>query len=247
MRRSLFHALGVLLVTSTGCAASQDSLEMAGQRAAMVKQIEMNAREAQFATGVPELDAKVLEAIKEVPRHFFVPTDLEPYAYLDTPLPLGYGQSLSQPYLIALMVHVAEVKQGDRVFETGTGAGYMAAILSRMGANVYSAEVVAPLARSAAGKLADLGYEGIEVRVGDGYFGWPENGPYDVILVKEAVHHVPPPLIRQLKSGGRMVIPVGPLESGQVLTLVTKNGDGRVKTKPILPVRFTPLQGGERI
>ena len=133
------------------------------------------------------------------------------------------------------------------MFETGTGAGYVAAVLATMGADVYTAELVEPLARQAAEKLASLGYDGVTVKVGDGYYGWAEKGPYDVILIKEAVHHVPPPLLRQLKPGGRMIAPIGPLEGGQVLTLITKDQAGAVKTRPVLPVRFTPLQGGERI
>lgn len=248
MRRTVYRvAAAVLFAAVGGCASAQDSLEAARQRDAMVTQIEENTRDAAFATGVQELDGRILAALRNVPRHAFVPNELAPYAYLDTPLPLGYGQSISQPYLIALMVQLADVRNGDRVFETGTGAGYVAAVLATLGADVYSAEVVEPLARRAAEKLAVLGYDRVSVKYGDGYYGWAENGPYDVILVKEAVHHLPPPLLRQLKPGGRMVAPVGPLEGGQILTLITKGQDGTVETIPVLPVRFTPLQGGERI
>jgi len=248
MRRPAIALLmAAYVATVGGCATADDSLEAAGQRAAMVAQIEENAREAQFATGIGELDPRILEALRNVPRHAIVPTELERFAYMDTPLPLGHGQSISQPYLIALMVQLTEVESGDRVFETGTGAGYVAALLATLGADVYTAEVVEPLARSAAEKLATLGYDRVAVKFGDGYFGWAEKGPYDVILVKEAVHHVPPPLLRQLKPGGRMVAPIGPLDGGQILTLITKDASGAVKTRPVLPVRFTPLQGGERI
>jgi len=247
MRPVLTVFLATCAAAIGGCATADDSLEAAGQRAAMVAQIEENAREAQFATGIGQLDPQIHDALRNVPRHAFVPSELEPFAYMDTPLPLGHGQSISQPYLIALMVQLTDVKNGDRVFETGTGAGYVAAVLSSLGADVYTAEVVEPLARQAAEKLAALGYDGVAVKLGDGYFGWAEKGPYDVILVKEAVHHVPPPLLRQLKPGGRMVAPIGPLEGGQILTLITKDEAGTVKTRPVLPVRFTPLQGGERI
>ena len=198
-------------------------------------------------TGIPTIDDKVMKALAKIPRHEFVPEPLRALAYLDIPLPLGHQQKISQPFLIALMTHIAQVKKTDVVFETGTGAGYQAAILAELAASVYSVEVVAPLARSAAERLEKLGFDQVQVKTGDGYYGWAEKGPYDVIIVKEAVHHIPPPLLNQLKPGGRMVAPVGPLDQGQMLKLVTKDKNGVISQKDILPVRFAPLQGGERI
>ncbi|MCG8547546.1 MAG: protein-L-isoaspartate(D-aspartate) O-methyltransferase [Alphaproteobacteria bacterium] len=198
-------------------------------------------------TGVSALDDDLLDAIAKTPRHEFVPPPLRKLAYLDIPLPLGHKQNISQPFLIALMTQLVRVRKQDVVFETGTGAGYQAAILTHLADRVYSVEVVEPLAKQAKERLARLGYDGVEVKRSDGYYGWPEKGPFDVIIVKEAVHHIPPPLLNQLKPGGRMVAPVGPLGQSQTLKLITKGQNGQVEQRDILPVRFAPLQGGERI
>lgn len=222
----------------------EDFQEMRRQ---LIASIRLQARATAHVTGVAALDEKVLEIMHEVPRHEFVPEKLRAYSYLDVPLPLGYEQNISQPYLIALMTHLAAVRKTDIVFETGTGAGYQAAILARLCKRVYSMEVVAPLALAAANRLKRLGYRNVEVKTGDGFYGWPEKGPYDAIIVKEAVRYIPPPLLNQLKAGGRLVVPVGPLDQSQTLKLVTKDGAGRLHHRDILPVRFSPLQGGERI
>lgn len=216
-------------------------------RGLLAETIRKNVRATAQRTGVAEIDAGVMDAIGAVPRHEFVPDPLRKLAYLDIPLPLGHRQNISQPFLIALMTHLAKVGKQDVVFETGTGAGYQAAVLARLANKVYSVEVVPPLADAAADRLKKLGYARIEVKRGDGYYGWAEKGPFDAILVKEAVHHIPPPLLNQMKPGGRMVVPVGPLDQMQVLKLVTKDADGRITQRDILPVRFSPLQGGERI
>lgn len=216
-------------------------------RSLLMTSIREHVQATSGQTGVPELDATVIEAMSAVPRHKFVPKPLRQLAYLDIPLPLGHQQNISQPFLIGLMTHLAQVQKQDIVFETGTGAGYQAAILGRLAKRVYSVEIVAPLAEQAAERLRRLGYDDIEVKQGDGYYGWPEKGPFDVIIVKEAVHHIPPPLLNQLKRGGRMVVPVGPLDKSQTLTLVTKDAHGQITQRDILPVRFSPLQGGERI
>ena len=184
--------------------------------------------------------------MREVPRHAFVPEALRAYAYGDHPLPVGHEQNIAAPFLAALMTHLAEVEAGDAVFETGTDVGYQAALLSNLGAEVYSVEVVAPLADQAARLLKELGYDHVYVLESDGYYGWPAHAPFDAIIVKEAIDHVPPPLLGQLKRGGRLVMPLGPSGGPQYLTVVTKGVDGKVSERHIMPVRFSPLQGGER-
>jgi protein-L-isoaspartate(D-aspartate) O-methyltransferase len=160
---------------------------------------------------------------------------------------VGYEQNLAAPLLVALMTHLVAPKPDDVAFETGTGAGYHAAVLSLLAAKVYSVEVVEPLADRSARVLKDQGYDNVFVRASDGYYGWPEKAPFDVMVIKEAIDHVPAPLLQQLKRGGRMVIPLGPEEGVQTLTLMTKDQDGKVHQQAIMPVRFSPLQGGERL
>jgi protein-L-isoaspartate(D-aspartate) O-methyltransferase len=216
-------------------------------RAAMVTRILQHARALERQTGRKPPRKSVLEALARVPRHAFVPPRLKRYAYLDTPLPLGHGQSLSQPFVIALMTDLGRIAKTDVVFETGTGAGYHTALLAVLARRVVSVEVIAPLALKASAALKRLGYANATVHLGDGYYGWKAGGPYDVMIIKEAVAHIPPPLLAQLKPGGRMVIPIGPRGGTQQLTLVEKAPDGKLRETRILPVRFTPMQGGERI
>ncbi len=216
-------------------------------RAALLMSIRRHVEATEKHTGIAALDPKVLRIIGEIPRHEFVPPPLRELAYIDIPLPLGHKQNIPQPFLVALMTHLAAVERDHVVFETGTGAGYQAAILARLAKRVYSVEVVRPLATQAAQRLQGLGVNSVEIKAADGYYGWSEKGPFDAIIVKEAVHHIPPPLLNQLKRGGRMVIPVGPLDQAQMLKLVTKDKNGQVRQHNILPVRFAPLQGGERI
>ena len=224
-----------------------DGADDAEQRANLARDVQYHVRLAAPETGVPDLDPKIYAAIAEVPRHAFVPPEMKPFAYLDIPLPVDHDQNTAQPFLIALMTQLAAVKPDDVVFETGTGGGYHAAILSRLAHKVYSVDVLATLANQAAEKLKKLGYTGIEVQTSDGYYGWRQKGPFDVIIVKEAVREVPAPLVNQLKPGGRLVAPVGPLDDMQMLKLVTKDRAGHIHERNILPVRFSPLQGGERI
>lgn len=188
-------------------------------------------------------DEAVLQAMRIVPRHRLVPEDVRPYAYDDTPLPIGLGQTISQPYIVALMTELARVKPGHRVLEVGTGSGYQAAVLAQMGAEVYTIEILEPLARRAERDLAELGYTNVCVRAGDGYLGWPEVAPFDAILVTAGATHIPKPLVEQLKVGGRMVIPVGETLHTQSLRLLIKNEDGTLDERDILPVRFVPLTG----
>ena len=217
------------------------------ERIEMVRTIGAHAAIAADETGVVEIDARIMEVMGEVPRHRFVPDALAEFAYADMPLPVSHEQSIAQPYIVALMTHLARIAPDDIVFETGTGAGYHAAVLSRLARRVVSVEVLAPLALQASARLKRLGYDNVEVIGSDGYYGAPRHAPFDAMIIKEAVDHVPPPLLRQLKPGGRMVLPLGPRDGPQYLTVVEKAPDGSTRNTRILPVRFTPLQGGERI
>jgi protein-L-isoaspartate(D-aspartate) O-methyltransferase len=186
-------------------------------------------------------DRRVLAAMRDVPRHLFVPEDERANAYQDRPLPIGHGQTISQPYIVALMTELARPAPGDRVLEVGTGSGYQAAVLSRLVSHVYTIEIVEPLARTAENQLKQAGYKNVTVRTGDGYAGWPEQGPFDIIMVTAAPDHVPAPLLAQLKPGGRLVLPVGPSGAVQELQLIEKDSTGRARTTRIAPVRFVPL------
>ena len=246
--RSIWPLALVLTMLMAAPAPAEDAAEngTAEARAEMVRLVEMEGRLIGEATGVGELDPRVLEAMAAVPRHAFVPEPLRPYAYEQHPLPLGHDQNLAAPFLAALMTHLARVKPGDVVYETGTDTGYQAAVLSHLAGRVYSQEVIEPLAAAATEILSGLGYDNIEVRAADGYYGWREHAPYDAIIIKEAIDHVPAPLIAQLKTGGRLVMPLGPARGPQYLTVVVKGEDGQVTGQRVLPVRFSPLQGGER-
>lgn len=186
-------------------------------------------------------DPRILAAMRAVPRHFFVPSSVRDDAYQNRPLPIGQDQTISQPSLVALMTHLLRPKPGDVMLEVGTGSGYQAAILSKLVARVYTIEIVAPLARNAEIRLSRMGYSNVKVRQGDGYMGWPAYAPFDGIIVTAGAPHVPKPLVDQLKSGGRMVIPVGPARSIQHLLLITKNADGTIRRETIIPVSFVPL------
>ncbi|HLF97452.1 MAG TPA: protein-L-isoaspartate(D-aspartate) O-methyltransferase [Methylococcaceae bacterium] len=186
----------------------------------------------------------VLKAMGSVPRHEFVPEAQRPYAYADHALPIGYGQTISQPYVVAFMTEQLDPRPTDKVLEIGTGSGYQAAVLSGLVASVYSIEIVEPLARQAEALLKRLGYDNVRVRAGDGYRGWPEAAPFDAIIVTAAPDHVPEPLVEQLKDGGRMIIPVGEL-GGQELILLKKKGI-RLDREAVLPVRFVPMTGESR-
>jgi len=187
-------------------------------------------------------DENVLQAMLKVPRHEFVPESLKSRAYEDTPLPIGFGQTISQPYIVALMTELLKIKMGDKVLEVGTGSGYQAAILSELTDKVYTVEIIEELGEIARKRFARLGYKNIKVKIADGYYGWKEYAPFDVIIVTCAAEHVPPPLLEQLKDGGRMCIPVGPPFQVQTLLLIEKK-DGKVISKSILPVFFVPMLG----
>jgi protein-L-isoaspartate(D-aspartate) O-methyltransferase len=188
-------------------------------------------------------DTSVLEAMRQVPRHLFVPRSLKRQAYADHPLPIGHGQTISQPYIVALMTEALEMKPGAKVLEIGTGSGYQAAVLFEQTPSVFTMEIIGALGNEAQERLQKLGYSTVKVRVGDGYFGWPEEAPFDGIIVTCAAGHIPPPLIAQLREGGRMVIPVGGVYQVQRLMVVTKDNEGKVRTRELLPVRFVPMTG----
>ena len=238
MMAILLSALFLLAVTHAGPSTAQD--RHSAQRARMMGEIAAMARENGSATGRPSFREAVMTAMGKVPRHRFVPVLQEAFAYENRALPIGEGQTISQPFLVTLMTDLLDPKPGDRVLEVGTGSGYQAAILAELVGRVYTIEIVEPLARRAMQLLDQLGYRNIEVRIGDGYNGWPEAAPFDSIVVTAAPAEVPKPLIDQLKLGGRMVIPAGSYE-GQYLLIVEKRPDGTSTTKRTLPVRFVPL------
>jgi len=187
-------------------------------------------------------DERVLAAMEKVPRHEFVPPDYLSQAYADHPLPIGYGQTISQPYIVAVMTELLRLKPGDKVLEIGTGSGYQAAVLAEITDKVYSVEIIPELAKSAEERLRRLGYTWVKVKNADGYYGWEEYAPYDAIIVTCAPDHVPRPLVRQLKDGGRLVIPVGPPGGYQSLWLIEKHGD-EIKSQNVMGVLFVPMLG----
>ena len=240
MRPGLIAIL-VLCVSAISAVAADDR---ADERRRMVEAIEAHAGSPEGGLAGGHIDAPVLEAMRAVPRHEFVPAEVSGQAYADRSLPIGLGQTVSQPYIVALMTHLLEVKPGDRILEIGTGSGYQAAVLARLAGEVYSVEIVEELARRAAQTLERLGYTNITARIGDGYQGWAEHAPYDGIVVTAAPDHVPPALVAQLKPGGRLVIPVGGLF--QDLMVIAKAADGTTTSTTIVPVRFVPLvRGGQ--
>ncbi len=233
----------VLLGSAMGPLHAAEADPYAPARTALVAAIESDVRETADYLGRDHLDERVLESLRTVPRHAFVPLLERPFAYENRPLPIGHGQTISQPYIVAIMTDLLDPQPGDRVFELGTGSGYQAAVLATLVDQVYSLEIVEPLAEAARERLAYLGYTNVSVRQGDGYYGWPEHAPFDAIVVTAAASHVPPPLVAQLKPGGRMIIPVGSNFLTQQLVLVTKQDDGSIRTRPLLPVMFVPVTG----
>jgi protein-L-isoaspartate(D-aspartate) O-methyltransferase len=217
--------------------------EFVAERRALMGEIAALARDTGGETGRPAFDARVMSVLAAVPRHRFVPPDQLRAAYQNRPLPIGHGQTISQPYIVALMTDLMQVRPNHVVLEIGTGSGYQAAVLAELAQAVCTIEIIEPLAQEAAQRLRSLGYERVRTRAGDGYYGWEDCGPFDSIIVTAAASHVPPPLVRQLKPGGRMVIPVGAPFLAQHLMLVEKRLDGTIATRQILPVRFVPLTG----
>ena len=232
----------LLVFMGTFCTALRAEFDenLASAREGLVQQIEEHVRATRRYIDKQHLDPKVMEVMRTVPRHEFVPAPLRKNAYENRPLAIGHGQTISQPYIVALMTDLLEVTPAHRVLEVGTGSGYQAAILAQLVQQVYTIEIIEPLAQEAKERL---GMDNIETRAGDGYYGWSEHAPYDAIIVTAAAGHVPPPLIQQLRAGGRMVIPVGSGFQTQQLLLITKESGDRITTRQILPVVFVPLTG----
>jgi protein-L-isoaspartate(D-aspartate) O-methyltransferase len=226
----LFIWSGVLLLAFSADGYEQTRHEMVARQIA--------------ARGVS--DPATLDAMRAVPRHLFVPDSQKPYAYHDRPLPIGYGQTISQPYIVGYMTQVIGPEKGHRVLEIGTGSGYQAAVLAQIVDRVYSVEIIAPLADLAQKRLEDLSYDNVRIRHGDGYYGWEAFAPFDAIVVTAAAEYVPPPLVAQLKPGGKMVIPVGSPFMTQQLMLVTRKGEDMI-TRALFPVRFVPFTRSDNL
>lgn len=237
-------AVSAMLLAGVDPSAGATVEEFADARAQMVVDIRANADSVGTVGGRTGISESVLHVMGQIPRHEFLPRSEWSNAYQDRPLPIGYGQTISQPYIVALMTELLEVSPDDVVLEVGTGSGYQAAVLSPLCREVYTIEIVTALAEQAKANLKRLGFDNVTVRPGDGYYGWPEHAPFDGIIVTAAASHVPPPLIQQLRPGGRMVIPVGGPFFVQQLIMVEKAADGSVSTRHLLPVRFVPLTGG---
>jgi protein-L-isoaspartate(D-aspartate) O-methyltransferase len=232
---------GALVSAAGGMVEAQAKDSYESQRKRMVEEIAALARETRLETGRAALSERVMAAIAKVPRHELVPVGERRNAYANRPLSIGLGQTISQPYIVALMTDLMEVKPGDRVLEIGTGSGYQAAVLAELAGTVYTVEIVEPLAREARARLERLGYRNVVAKAGDGYQGWPEHAPFDSILVTAAPREVPQPLIDQLKPGGRLVVPVGSQGGAQSLLLLEKRLDGSIARRNVLAVRFVPL------
>ena len=216
----------------------------AGMRRDMVTTVAAMAEELIPGPESASLSQSVLEAMDRVPRHRFVPEGQRDFAYLNRPLEIGYGQTISQPYIVALMTELLQVTPGSRVLEVGTGCGYQTAVLAEMGAEVYSVELVEQLSESASALLQELGHQ-VQTRIGDGSQGWPEQAPFDAIIVTAAVPEVPPALLKQLKPEGRLILPLGERDGPQQLTLIKRNEKGRWEHNSVLAVRFVPLVGAQ--
>lgn len=238
-RRPILRALGMVAALAGGGAQARDPYARA--RAVLLQEIAAMARDTGAETGRPLFSARVMAAIAKVPRHRIVPARYGALAYANRPLPIGHGQTISQPYIVALMTELLDCKAGDAVLEIGTGSGYQAAVLAELVASAYSIEIIESVGKNVAALLQQLGYTNIHTRIGDGYNGWPERAPFDAIIVTAAATQVPPALVAQLKPGGRMVIPVGGSGEVQILYVMVKQADGSISTQRSLPVRFVPL------
>ena len=222
--------------------AEKESADSApAERDQLLAEIAEEAKATELYTGRQAFRTETMSALGRVPRQRFVAPHQEQLAYVNGPLPIGYGQTISQPYIVALMTDLLDLRPGQRVLEVGTGSGYQTAVLAELGAEIYSIEIVPELAEAASRRLAELGYGGLHLRQGDGYAGWPEAAPFERIIVTAGPHLVPPPLIEQLAPGALMVLPVGDRILGQMLTVVEKDTDGAIREKPLLPVAFVPL------
>ena len=237
----LFVAIGLMLACRSGWAGEEEDMRKA--REMMVKEIEGDVVATASHIGRSRLNREVMQAIAEIPRHEFVPEALRQAAYANRPLPIGYGQTISQPYIVALMTDLLAIAKDAKVLEVGAGSGYQAAILSRLVKEVHSIEIIPELARECRRRMERLGYSNVTIHEGDGYYGLEDEAPFDAIVVTAAAAYVPPPLVQQLKPGGRLVIPVGAQFAVQYLMLVEKDEQGKISTRQVLPVQFVPLTG----
>ncbi len=240
--RGILASLLVAISAGT-CPVSYAADATESARMELIKIIEEDVKQTSLELNKSELDPRVMKAMASVPRHEFVPPEEVPNAYENRPLPIGHGQTISQPYIVAIMTDMLNLKPDSKVLELGTGSGYQAAILGEMAGEVYTIEIVEPLGVSAKKRLQRLGYKNVTTKVGDGYYGWEEHAPFDAIIVTAAASHIPPPLIKQLKPGGRMVIPVGSRFMTQQLLLVDKHEDNKVVSRQVMPVLFVPVTG----
>lgn len=244
MHKLSIYRLVFCIVLAWGlCLPSYADDDYADARQRLIKEIEADVRETSLYLNKRELDPAVMKAMATVPRHEFVPFLQRFFAYRNQPLPIGHGQTISQPYIVAIMTDMLNVSSDSKVLEIGTGSGYQAAVLAELVDEVYTIEIIKPLADSAKKRLERLGYTHITLKFGDGYYGWEDHAPFDAIVVTAAASHVPPPLIQQLKPGGRMVIPVGSRFMTQELLLITREAESKVTVKQVLPVSFVPLTG----
>ena len=234
------------IMTSLLCAVTTQSgaspAETRKDLMKLIDEIKVEAKLTAGSTGRAEFSARTYQAMLDTPRHLFVEDSHQPYAYDDRPLPIGFGQTISQPYIVALMTDFLDLKKEDRVLEIGTGSGYQAAILAHLAKTVYTIEIVKQLSEKAKARFAKLGLKNIEAKSGDGYAGWPDKGPFEAIIVTAAASHIPPTLLDQLAVGGRLILPVGLPMQTQSLTVVHKTEAG-LETKQILPVQFVPFTG----
>jgi protein-L-isoaspartate(D-aspartate) O-methyltransferase len=237
--------VGLMMASMAENSIGSNDKDWSDAHQAMMRAIAADVARNIQVLGRDHLSDPVARAMAKVPRHEFVPPELRGSAYANHPLPIGHGQTISQPTIVAMMTDMLDLESGDKVLEIGTGSGYQAAVLSEVvsGGTVDTIEIVAELARTARKRLASLGYENVVVHTGDGYLGLPDDAPFDGIMVTAAAEEIPPPLLEQLKPGGRLVMPVGGQGETQWLTLVSKDRDGQIDRQVVLPVRFVPLTG----
>jgi protein-L-isoaspartate(D-aspartate) O-methyltransferase len=238
---TVMEKLSLLALIAVACEAMAQDGQCVRERAAMVETIQAYARSEVDVLGPQGIPQRVLEVMGQAERHRFIPGGSCSVAYMDAPIFIGHGQTMSQPFIVGLMTHLAAVKFDDTVLEVGTGSGYQAAVLARLVRKVCTVEIIPPLAEAASKLLRELGYDNVNVRVGDGYLGWPECGPFDAMIVTAALDHVPPPLIEQLKVGGRLIMPLGSAHAPQRLTVIEKIAASETRTHSITFVTFVPF------
>ena len=238
--RAVAYVSAICVPIFATCSAA-DQEQLSDARTEMVVTIQELARQTAGAIENDPIDPEVLQTMRVVPRHEFVPEAMRPFAYENRPLPIGSGQTISQPFIVAVMTDLLDPDSNDKVLEIGTGSGYQAAVLASLVDEVFTIEIVPELGERARATLERLGFTNVQTRIGDGYRGWPEEAPFDAIIVTAAADQIPPPLLEQLKAGGRMIIPVGGNSAAEQLTLIEKRADGSIASRQVMPVRFVPF------